>query len=146
VQKKLVYLYLTNYAETHPDLSLLAVNTLQKDVTDTNPMIRGLALRHLCSLRLPNFLEYMVSPVDNGASSLPVTLHCAPFSVHELTLRPRPARSGTIRAKDSSAGRCEAASAIASGHQAAGERSSWSSTRAIRALAGAEHHDTLAFA
>jgi vesicle coat complex subunit len=66
VQKKLVYLYLTNYAETHPDLSLLAVNTLQKDVTDTNPMIRGLALRHLCSLRLPNFLEYMVSPVDNG--------------------------------------------------------------------------------
>lgn len=66
VQKKLVYLYLTTYAESHPDLSLLAVNTLQKDVTDTNPMIRGLALRHLCSLRLPDFLEYMIPPVDNG--------------------------------------------------------------------------------
>jgi hypothetical protein len=70
VQKKLVYLYLTTYAESHPDLSLLAVNTLQKDVTDTNPMIRGLALRHLCSLRLPDFLEYMIPPVDNGASRM----------------------------------------------------------------------------
>lgn len=69
MQKKLVYLYLATYAETHPDLSLLAINTLQKDVTDTNPMIRGLAIRHLCSLRLPNFLEYMIQPVDNGTLS-----------------------------------------------------------------------------
>ncbi len=47
----MVYLYLGNYAESNPELSLLAVNTLQKDASDTNPMVRGLALRYLCSLR-----------------------------------------------------------------------------------------------
>lgn len=31
VVKKMVYLYLTNYAQSHPDLTLLAINTLQKD-------------------------------------------------------------------------------------------------------------------
>lgn len=51
VQKKLVYLYLCNYAEVNPDLSVLSVNTLLKDFRDENPMVRGLALRSLCSLR-----------------------------------------------------------------------------------------------
>ena len=51
ILKKLVYLYLSTYARSHPDLSLLAVNTLIKDVTDVDPMIRGLALRYLCSVR-----------------------------------------------------------------------------------------------
>ncbi len=46
VQKKLVYLYLCTYAESHPELSLLAINTLQKDFSDDNPMVRGLALRY----------------------------------------------------------------------------------------------------
>jgi vesicle coat complex subunit len=32
--KKLVYLYLINYAKTHPDLALLAVNTFVKDAND----------------------------------------------------------------------------------------------------------------
>lgn len=51
VQKKLIYLYLCNYAESHSELTLLTVNTLQKDCRDGNPMIRGLALRAMCNLR-----------------------------------------------------------------------------------------------
>ena len=51
MQKKLVYLYLCNYAESHSELTLLTVNTLQKDCRDGNPMIRGLALRAMCNLR-----------------------------------------------------------------------------------------------
>ncbi len=51
MQKKLVYLYLCSYAESHSDITLLAVNTLQKDCADSNPMIRGLALRSMCGLR-----------------------------------------------------------------------------------------------
>jgi AP-4 complex subunit beta-1 len=51
VRKKLVYLYICNYAESHSELSLLAVNTLQKDCNDQDPTIRGLALRSMCSLR-----------------------------------------------------------------------------------------------
>tara|TARA_R110002050_G_scaffold297646_1_gene459363 strand:+ start:900 stop:1706 length:807 start_codon:yes stop_codon:yes gene_type:complete len=66
VQKKLVYLYLCNYAESHPDLSLLCINTLRKDCTDHNPMIRGLALRAISSLRLPHLMEYLVPPARDG--------------------------------------------------------------------------------
>lgn len=51
VQKKLVYLYLCNYAESNSELALLTVNTLQKDCRDSNPVIRGLALRSMCNLR-----------------------------------------------------------------------------------------------
>jgi hypothetical protein len=51
IQKKLVYLYLCNYAESNADLALLTINTLQKDCRDDNPMVRGLALRSCSSLR-----------------------------------------------------------------------------------------------
>ena len=51
VQKKLVYLYLTTYAKSNPEVALLTVNTLQKDCKDRNPMVRGLALRSMFSLR-----------------------------------------------------------------------------------------------
>lgn len=43
--KKLVYLYIINYAKSHPDLALLAVNTFCKDANDANPLIRALAVR-----------------------------------------------------------------------------------------------------
>jgi AP-4 complex subunit beta-1 len=51
------YLYLCNYAESHNELTLLAVNTLQKSCRDPNPMVRGLALRSMCSLRVPHLIE-----------------------------------------------------------------------------------------
>ena len=44
VQKKMVYLYLTNYAEQNSEVAMLTVNTLQKDCDDSDAMIRGLAL------------------------------------------------------------------------------------------------------
>ena len=60
MQKKLVYLYLANYAESNADVALLVVNTLQRNAADVDPMIRGLALRTLCSLRLANLAEYTI--------------------------------------------------------------------------------------
>jgi len=66
VQKKMVYLYLVNYAESNAELALLAVNTLQKDCRDDDPMIRGLALRSLCSLSLLNMVEYLAPAVQRG--------------------------------------------------------------------------------
>src|SRR3954451_16735123 len=44
-QKKLVYLYLMNYAKSHPDLCILAVNTFVQDSEDPNPLVRALAVR-----------------------------------------------------------------------------------------------------
>ncbi|XP_067863404.1 AP-4 complex subunit beta-1 isoform X1 [Heptranchias perlo] len=66
VQKKLVYLYMCTYAALKPNLALLAINTLRKDCTDPNPMVRGLALRSMCSLRMPGISEYIQQPILNG--------------------------------------------------------------------------------
>lgn len=60
VLKKMMYLYITHYAASTPDLALLTINQLQKDCQDQDPTVRGLALRSLCSLRIPNLLEYVV--------------------------------------------------------------------------------------
>ncbi|GBF87867.1 beta-adaptin A [Raphidocelis subcapitata] len=68
VLKKQLYLYITHYASSTPDLGLLTINQLQKDCRDQDPTVRGLALRSLCSLSIPNLLEYVVSPVTVGLS------------------------------------------------------------------------------
>jgi len=60
VLKKQLHLYITHYACSTPDLGLLTINQLQKDCRDQDPTVRGLALRSLCSLRIPNLLEYVV--------------------------------------------------------------------------------------
>lgn len=64
--KKMMYLYISNYARQKPELALLAINQLQKDCNDRDPSVRGLALRSLCSLRVSNLLEYVVDPILSG--------------------------------------------------------------------------------
>lgn len=66
VQKKMVYQYIVNYAESNAEIAILAVNTLQKDCRDDDPMIRGLALRSLCSLSLQNMVEYLQPAVQKA--------------------------------------------------------------------------------
>lgn len=66
VQKKLLSLYMSNYAELNPELSILAINALQKDMLDVDPRIRGLALKALTSLRVPSVVEYAESAVRSG--------------------------------------------------------------------------------
>ncbi|KAJ8446484.1 hypothetical protein Cgig2_028451 [Carnegiea gigantea] len=66
VLKKMCYLYVGNYAKYNPDLALLTINFLQRDCKDQDPMIRGLALRSLCSLRVANLVEYLIGPLGSG--------------------------------------------------------------------------------
>ena len=61
VLKKSLYLYITTWATANPELMLLTINMLLKDCGDQDPTIRGLALRSLCSLRISNLTEYLVS-------------------------------------------------------------------------------------
>ena len=68
VVKKMIYHYLCNYAEIKSDLALLAISSLQKDAKDDDPMVRGLALRSLCSLRLPHLIEYILLPLRASLS------------------------------------------------------------------------------
>jgi len=51
VMKKMVFLYIVNYADEYENGAILAINTFLKDIKNDNPKIRGLALRSLCSLK-----------------------------------------------------------------------------------------------
>lgn len=56
--KKLVYLYLLHYAEKRPNEALLSINHFQKDLGDTNPLVRAWALRTMAGIRL-----HMIAPL-----------------------------------------------------------------------------------
>ncbi|KAK9368936.1 adaptin N terminal region-domain-containing protein [Lipomyces kononenkoae] len=62
-QKKLVYLYLMNYAKSHPDLCILAVNTFVQDSEDSNPLVRALAIRTMGCIRVDKIVDYMEEPL-----------------------------------------------------------------------------------
>ncbi|KAF5103925.1 hypothetical protein DV451_001153 [Geotrichum candidum] len=62
-QKKLVYLYLMNYAKSHPELCILAVNTFVQDSTDPNPLVRALAIRTMGCIRVDKMVDYMEIPL-----------------------------------------------------------------------------------
>ncbi|XP_076907654.1 beta-adaptin-like protein B, partial [Bidens hawaiensis] len=62
--KKLVYLYLINYAKSQPDLAILAVNTFVKDTQDPNPLIRALAVRTMGCSRVDKITEYLCDPLQ----------------------------------------------------------------------------------
>ncbi|KAJ2851254.1 beta-adaptin [Coemansia brasiliensis] len=61
--KKLIYLYLINYAKTQPDLVILAINTFVKDAEDSNPLIRALAIRTMGCLHVQEVLDYLSDPL-----------------------------------------------------------------------------------
>ncbi|KAL2918023.1 beta-adaptin [Polyrhizophydium stewartii] len=77
--KKLVYLYLINYAKSQPELVILAVNTFVKrvlltnssrisiqDSDDPNPLIRALAIRTMGCLRVEKIVDYLLEPLKKG--------------------------------------------------------------------------------
>ncbi|KAF7458164.1 AP-1 complex subunit beta-1 [Cryptosporidium felis] len=66
--KKLVYLYIINYAKVQPELAILAVNTFFKDSMDPNPLIRALAIRTMGYIRLEQITEYLVEPLRRSCS------------------------------------------------------------------------------
>ncbi|KAG9323269.1 hypothetical protein KVV02_006292 [Mortierella alpina] len=61
--KKLVYLYLMNYAKSNPDLVILAVNTFVKDTDHPNPLIRALAIRTMGCIRVDKILDHLCEPL-----------------------------------------------------------------------------------
>lgn len=62
-QKKLVYLYLMNYARAYPDLCILAVNTFVQDSADLNPLVRALAIRTMGCIRVEKMIDYLPEPL-----------------------------------------------------------------------------------
>lgn len=70
IQKKMIYLYLGNYAESNSELAFMAINTYLKDLDNADGKIRGLALRSLFNLRFQGVLEYLPSALVKGLNDL----------------------------------------------------------------------------
>ncbi|KAH9943703.1 adaptin N terminal region-domain-containing protein [Amylocystis lapponica] len=68
--RKLVYIYLLRYAEQEPDLALLSINTFQKDLSDSNPLIRAMALRVLSGIRVPMVGSIIVLAIKKCAADI----------------------------------------------------------------------------
>ena len=58
--KKLIYLYLINYAKIKPDLIFLAVAAFHSDAKEgATPLIRGLAIRTMGCIQVPEVVTYL---------------------------------------------------------------------------------------
>lgn len=68
--KKLVYIYLLNHAEQEPDLALLAINTIQKSLSDGNPQVRALALKTMSGIRVPVISQIVSLAIKKGLSDM----------------------------------------------------------------------------
>ncbi|EPY22917.1 beta-adaptin 4 [Strigomonas culicis] len=66
VSKKLIYFYLTANSDKNIDMALMTVNTFVKECSDPSPVVRGLALRSLSLLQLPQLLDFFVPVLDKG--------------------------------------------------------------------------------
>uniref|UniRef100_A0A8C9BP13 AP complex subunit beta n=1 Tax=Phocoena sinus TaxID=42100 RepID=A0A8C9BP13_PHOSS len=55
--KKLVYLYLMNYAKSQPDMAIVDVSSFVKDCEDPNPLIRALAVRTMGCIQVDKITE-----------------------------------------------------------------------------------------
>lgn len=58
--KKMLYWYLRSAARQNEEVALLVVQALTSDARDADPAIRGLALRSICSLRVPSLMNTVV--------------------------------------------------------------------------------------
>lgn len=68
--RPLVYNYLIHHAEADPDTALLAINTIQKSLSDTNPRVRAMALKTMSGIRIPMIAQIISLAVKKGVNDL----------------------------------------------------------------------------
>ncbi|XP_029651134.1 AP-3 complex subunit beta-2 isoform X1 [Octopus sinensis] len=68
--KKLVYVYLTRYAEEQQDLALLSISTFQRALKDPNQLIRASALRVLSSIRVTVIVPIMMLAIKEAVMDM----------------------------------------------------------------------------
>ena len=90
--KKLVYLYLINYAKSNPEMAIMVVNTFVKDSAHSSPLIRALAVRTMGCIRVDRITEYLCDPLKRAlADEVPLCPPSpAPISMRGLHTAPDP--------------------------------------------------------
>ncbi|KAJ3126526.1 AP-2 complex subunit beta [Nowakowskiella sp. JEL0407] len=64
--KKMVYLYMINYARQKPDMAAVAINSFVRDVADPNPLIRALAIRTMGYINVDKITESLIAPLRHS--------------------------------------------------------------------------------
>jgi vesicle coat complex subunit len=65
--KKLVYLYIINYAKSKSELAIMAVNSFQKDAKEKkSPLMRALAIRTMGCIRIEKITQEFTESLKNG--------------------------------------------------------------------------------
>lgn len=86
--KKMVYIYLVHYADFNNscrEIALLSINSFQKDMAGTNQLIRGLALRVMTSIRVPDIIQIQLLAVRKCATdSSPYVRRCAATALTKI--------------------------------------------------------------
>jgi Adaptin N terminal region len=90
--RKMVYTFLVQYADYNAEtreLSLLSINSFQRGLSDSEPLIRALALRVLTSVQLPDIIAIQILAVTKHAKgdSSPYVRKCAAVAVAKLAPR-----------------------------------------------------------
>lgn len=68
--RPLVYSYLLHHAEADPDTALLAINTIQKSLSDSDPRVRAMALKTMAGIRVPVISQIVSLAIKKGVSDL----------------------------------------------------------------------------
>ncbi|QIW98949.1 hypothetical protein AMS68_004467 [Peltaster fructicola] len=68
--RPLVYNYLLHHAEADPDTALLAINTIQKSLSDSNPRVRALALKTMAGIRVSVISQIVSLAIKKGTADL----------------------------------------------------------------------------
>ncbi|KAJ1964008.1 hypothetical protein GGI12_001701 [Dipsacomyces acuminosporus] len=61
--KKMVYLFLINYARARAEIANLAVNGFEDDANDTNPLVRAMAIRTMGYIYVERVIESLIDPL-----------------------------------------------------------------------------------
>ncbi|OHS98534.1 Adaptin N terminal region family protein [Tritrichomonas foetus] len=64
VSRQLAYVYLNHYAEEDPDTAILSINTFQRSLSDSDPLVRASALKVMSSIRSKEILPAIQSAVN----------------------------------------------------------------------------------
>ena len=84
--KKLVYLYIINYARSKADMTIMAINTFRKDAHEhSSPLLRALAIRTMGCIRIEKITEYLCESLkDTLGDSDPYVRKTAAMCVAKL--------------------------------------------------------------
>ena len=83
--KKLVYLYIINYARLKPEEAIMIVNVFIRDIKSGSPMIKALAVRTIGYIKVDKLNDYLIEPLKQSIfDEDPYVRKCAILTIPKI--------------------------------------------------------------